>query len=106
MIYLLAVVRVVPGKSGEFAELFEKEMLPAAKAIGWNLVAQWNTSVGTQAEVTDLWAYRDLEDMQRVHDAMAKSLAVPERVCPHRAAHCPRDDQVDGADAELDAEVR
>lgn len=73
MIYMLAVVSVVPGKSREFAEVFEKELLPAAKAIGWNLVAQWNTTVGTQAEVTDLWAYRDLDDMQRVNEAMAKS---------------------------------
>jgi hypothetical protein len=73
VVYLLATVRVAPGKSREFAEVFEKELLPAAKSIGWNLVAQWNTTVGTQAEVTDLWAYQDLKDMERVQGAMAKS---------------------------------
>jgi NIPSNAP len=73
MVYMLATVRVVPGKMEEFKKVFEREMLPAAKKIGWSLAAQWDTTVGTLSEVTDLWAYDDLSHMQRVQEAMSTS---------------------------------
>ena len=73
MIYLEASLRVVPGKMNEFMEVFEKEFLPASNKSGRKLAAQWQTSIGTLDEVTDLWIYDDLNHMQRVQEARAKS---------------------------------
>jgi hypothetical protein len=73
MIYLEATLRVVPGKMREFMEAFEKEALPASNKLGRKLAAQWVTTVGTLDEVTDLWVYEDLKDMQRFQEARAKS---------------------------------
>ena len=73
MIYLEASLRVVPGKMNEFMEVFEKEYLPCSNKLGRKLVAQWRTSIGTQDEITDLWAYDDLTHMQRFQEARAKS---------------------------------
>ncbi len=73
MIYLEATLRVAPGKMNEFMGVFEKEYLPCSNKLGRKLVAQWRTSIGTQSEITDLWAYDDLTHMQRFQDARAKS---------------------------------
>ena len=73
MIYLEASARVVPGKMNEFMEVFEKELLPVSNKLGRKLVAQWRTTIGTLDEITDLWAYDDLNHMQRFQEARGKS---------------------------------
>lgn len=73
MIYLEASLDVVPGKINEFMEVFEKEFLPGSNKLGRKLVAQWRTTIGTLDEITDLWAYDDLTDMQRFQEARAKN---------------------------------
>jgi len=73
MIYLEASLRVVPGKMSELMEVFEKEFLPASNKVGRKLVAQWRTTVGTLDEITDLWGYEDLTNMQQIQEAGAKN---------------------------------
>ena len=73
MVYVEASLRVVPGKMNEFMEVFEKEFLPLSNKLGRTLAAQWRTTIGTLDEVIDLWAYDDLNHMQRFNDARAKS---------------------------------
>jgi len=73
VIYIEASFRVVPGKMGEFMEVFEKEFLPASDKVGMKLVAQWRTTIGTLDEVTNLWGYDDLLHMQRVQDARTQN---------------------------------
>ena len=85
MIYVEASLRVVPGKMNELMEVFEKEFLPASKKVGMNLVAQWRTAIGTLDEVIDLWAYDDLNHMQRVQEARAGSAEFKEAAAHLRA---------------------
>ena len=73
MIYLEATLQVVPGKMREFMDVFEKEFLPENNKLGRKLLAQWFTSIGTLDEVTDLWVYDDLGQMQRFQEARTKS---------------------------------
>ncbi len=73
MIHLEASLEVVSGKINEFMEVFEKEFLPASNKLGRKLVAQWRTTIGTLDEITDLWAFDDLTDMQRFQEARVKS---------------------------------
>ena len=71
MIYVLATIQVKIGMVDEWLDIFWNQHMPlrekmfATHKIGSKLVAQWQTHIGTYCEMTNLWSYDDLENMQR-----------------------------------------
>jgi flavin-dependent dehydrogenase len=66
MVYMLVTVQIQRGKLKEWAELYEKHFLPATKRQGQKLVAAWKTTVGTYDEVTDLYAFENLAEFEKI----------------------------------------
>lgn len=66
MVYMLVTVQIQRGKLAEWAELYEKHFLPATQRHGQKLVAAWKTTLGTYDEVTDLYAFESLAELERV----------------------------------------
>lgn len=75
MIYLLATVEIKPGELERFTEVLA-EYVPIAEKHGMRLVASWRTVVGTVPEVTDVWAFQNLDHFEKARQAMAED---PER---------------------------
>ena len=79
MVYVLATIKVEPGKMQEFLDTFWNQYLPltdkicAENRVGRKLVAQWQTTVGRLDEVVDLWAYDDLMTLQRYREVRLNS---------------------------------
>jgi hypothetical protein len=72
MLYMMAKIQVAPGKMEEFTKVFNEEFAPSCARLGRKLVGQWKTYIGDMDEVTDLWQYHDLTDMQRFNEARMK----------------------------------
>lgn len=75
MVYFLATIEIKPGELDGFTEAL-KEYVPIAERHGMRLVGSWRTVVGTIPEVTDLWAFDNLDHFEKVRQAMAED---PER---------------------------
>jgi len=70
MIYFLVTVQVQRGKMNEWTRLYEKHILPATERHGQKLVGAWKTSVGTYDEITDLYAFQNLAEFERIRKAL------------------------------------
>ena len=70
MIFLHVTVKIQRGKTNEWAKMFEEHLLPAMKKHGQRLVGAWKTSVGAYDEVTDLYAFENFEEFQRIREKL------------------------------------
>lgn len=75
MIYLEARLWAAPGKMGELIEYLEKEFVPDCLANGRKLAGQWRTTIGEVEEVTNLWVYKDLADIQAYNERVQAARA-------------------------------
>jgi len=66
MIYMLVTLQIHRGKFKEWTELYERHFLPATKRHGQRLVGAWKTTVGTYDEITDLYAFENLTEFERI----------------------------------------
>ncbi len=78
MIFVEATLKVAPGKQREFNDLLKNDLVPLMERHGAKLVAAWGNLTGAQDVVTDLWAYEDLAQMQRVQESWAGDPAMRE----------------------------
>ena len=78
MIFVEATLKVAPGKQREFNDLLKNDVVPLMERHGAKLVTAWGNLTGAQDVVTDLWAYEDLAQMQRVQESWAGDPAMRE----------------------------
>ena len=69
MIYMVASIILKPEKTQEFNDILEKEYLPIVLKHGSKFVACLRTSVGNVDEVTDIWAFESLAQLEKVRQA-------------------------------------
>ena len=78
MIYVLATIQVKIGMLDEWLDIFWNRHMPLREKlftthkIESKLAAQWQTHIGTYCEMTNLWSYADLENMQRWWEVRGK----------------------------------
>ncbi|MEE9610456.1 MAG: NIPSNAP family protein [Desulfatiglandales bacterium] len=70
MIYLHVTIEVNRGKMKEWTKIYEEHLLPAMKKHGQRLVGAWRTSVGTYDEVTDLYAFENFAEFERIREGL------------------------------------
>jgi hypothetical protein len=54
----------------EWTKMFEEHLLPAMKKHGQRLVGAWKTSVGPYDEVTDLYAFENFTEFQKIREKL------------------------------------
>ena len=64
MIYLQATIQVSPLRSTEFGRLLGNAIVPLVEKHGARLIGSWETAVGSQSEITDLWAFESLSHFE------------------------------------------
>ncbi len=57
MVYLHATLQLTPFKSAQFSKLMTTSVVPLFEKHGAKLIGSWETIVGNQNEVTDLWSF-------------------------------------------------
>lgn len=72
MIYLHVIAHHVRGKTDEAAELYRKNWLPIAERHGQKLIGSWRTSFGVYDELTGIYAFESLADLERSRREQAK----------------------------------
>jgi hypothetical protein len=72
MIYILATQDIIPGKMAEYLA-FGPERAQTQQKVGMKLVGQWRGYSGDANRVYSLYAYNDLAEFQRMHDARDKN---------------------------------
>jgi hypothetical protein len=72
LIYILATQDIIPGKMAEY-EAGGPERLQSQQKVGMKLVGQWRGYSGDPNRVYSLYAYNDLAEFQRMHDARDKN---------------------------------
>ncbi len=66
MIYYHVTAHVQRRKIAESAANYEKHLIPLFKKHGQKLVGAWQTTIGVYDEVTNLYAYENLAEMDRI----------------------------------------
>jgi len=64
MLYLHASIKVQPFRSAEFIRTLGQSIVPLFEKHGAKLVGSWDTAVGTQGEITDIWGFEGMEHFQ------------------------------------------
>jgi hypothetical protein len=77
MIYYQVTIQIKRGKLNEWVARFEKEMLPITERHGQKLAAAWSTSIGAYDEVTHVYAFENLAELERIRQEVAKD---PDRI--------------------------
>lgn len=72
MIYFQVTFQVQRGKAQEWSDLYEKNILPLMNKYGQKLVGAWKTIVGTYDEITDLYAFENLAEFERIRKDLFK----------------------------------
>ena len=60
MVYLHATLQLAPYKSREFSKFLATSLVPLFEKHGAKLIGSWETIVGNQNEVTDIWGFDSL----------------------------------------------
>ncbi|MBE0480149.1 MAG: NIPSNAP family protein [Dehalococcoidia bacterium] len=76
-IYYRLIYSVLPGKTDEFLQSFEREMLPAAEKGGMKLAGcyRWFGACGESGEIITLWALKNWAHWGEIHEAAKKDPA-------------------------------
>ena len=72
VIYLHVTLQTKRGKLNEWSSLYEKEYVPMLEKHGQRLVGAWKTTVGTYDEVTDLYAFENFTEFERIRGELFK----------------------------------
>ncbi len=78
MIFLHVTVKVQRGKMKAWTKIFEEKLLPAMKKHGQRLVGAWKTSVGAYDEVTDLYAFENFTEFERIREKLFNDPVIQE----------------------------
>jgi hypothetical protein len=70
MIYLHVTVQLQRGKMNEWCKIYEEHLLPPMQKHGQRLVGAWKTSVGMYDEVTDLYAFENLAEFEKIREKL------------------------------------
>jgi len=73
MIYLLASVEVVPGKTSEYQGIIAKEAVSLYPKMGMNLIASWHGYTGNMNMSYTLFSFDDLAALQKSREAQQKN---------------------------------
>ncbi len=87
-VFLHVTVQVNRGKVDEWSRTFEQEYMPLLKKYGQELVAVWRTSIGTYDEITDVYRFESMAEMERIRAKLFADPKVKELV--------PRNSQLSG----------
>ena len=79
-VFLHVTVRVNRGKVPEWSSTFEKEYLPLCEKYGQKLVAVWATTIGVYDEITDVYRFESMAEMERVRAALFADPKVQELI--------------------------
>jgi hypothetical protein len=65
MVYVESSIIAQPGKIADMVELVKKS-IPFWEKAGMKVIGSWNTVMGNASEVTNIVAYEDFTQMQKV----------------------------------------
>ena len=60
MVYLHATLQLAPYKSREFGKFLATTLVPLFEKHGAKLIGSWETFLGNQSEITDIWGFDSL----------------------------------------------
>ena len=66
MIYLLVTLHIQRRRTPEWSQNYEKHVLPILTKHGQKLVGSWKTTIGVYDEVTNLYAFENYGEMERI----------------------------------------
>jgi hypothetical protein len=69
-VFLHVTVQVNRGKTGEWSKLYEELFVPLCKKHGQKLVAVWKTTFGVYDEITDVYEFESLAEMEKIRAAL------------------------------------
>ena len=72
MFYLQVTMELDHANVPKFLDNLENRLVPVAAKHGMKLVAAFQTSVGVLDEITDIWAFENLEHYAQVSRSLAK----------------------------------
>lgn len=72
MVFMQATLQVIHEKLPEVFDLIEKRLVPLAAKHGMKLAGSWRTFVGNEDEITDLWAFDNMDHLAKVFRALGK----------------------------------
>lgn len=64
MIYLQATIQLAPSKTSEFRTILATAVIPIFEKHGAKLIGSWETAVGNQSEITDIWAFETMAHLE------------------------------------------
>ena len=65
MVYLHATIQVAPFKNLEFRRILATAVIPIFEKHGAKLIGSWETAVGNQSEITDIWAFETMAHLEK-----------------------------------------
>ena len=71
MIYLLVTLHIQRRRTLEWSQNYEKHVLPILTKHGQKLVGSWKTTIGVYDEVTNLYAFENYGEMERIRKEVA-----------------------------------
>ncbi len=77
MVYLHVIIQIRRGKLDEWVARYEKEYRPIANRHGQKLVGSWSTSIGAYDEVTSIYAFENMGELERIRQEVSKD---PDRI--------------------------
>jgi len=69
-VYLHVTVHINRGKVDEWSSLYEQEFVPLCEKYGQKLIAVWKTSIGVYDEITDVYEFESMAEMERIRAAI------------------------------------
>jgi hypothetical protein len=72
VIYILATSNIIPGKMAEY-EANGQERFQARQKVGMKQIGEWRGYSGDPNKVYSLYAYNDLAEFQKMHEARDKN---------------------------------
>jgi hypothetical protein len=65
VIYLHATIQVTLFKTVEFRRVLAAAVIPIFEKHGAKLIGSWETMVGNQSEITDIWAFETMAHFEK-----------------------------------------
>ncbi len=72
MLYWLSTLKIAHADMREFLDILGNQIVPVADRHGMKLIGSWQAIVGNMEEITDIWAFEDMEHFSRAIGSLAK----------------------------------
>jgi len=72
MVYLHATLQLAPYKSREFGKFLATTLVPLFEKHGAKLIGSWETFLGNQSEITDIWGFDSLAHFEASTQSMLR----------------------------------